>query len=397
MSLLLSLLVAAAMLAAGYALGVAVTRKAAQASQLQAHDAAVRAEARLDAERQAHDEALQRLQQLLKQQAEQLRQEFRSISAEALRSQGEGLRREHLHSLEALLSPLEKDIDAFRTQFVTSHSDFRLHMARLTERTESLGLEAENLAKALKGNNKLQGNWGEAVLDNLLAASGLTEGRDYSLQRHIDNRQGGAAIPDVIVHLPEGRNLVVDAKASLTAYTDYVAATDEDQRARLLKEHVRSLSQHVKELAAKNYAALVDGHIGYVLMFVPGEAPYMAAVCADPTLTTEAYRRHVIIVNPTNLLMALQLAYHLWQSERQQQSVHEIYEAAEKLYRKFATFAQNFVKIGNGLTQLQKTYDEAEKQLHTGRGNIVARLEAWRTKGMTTSASLPPQLASDEE
>ena len=199
------------------------------------------------------------------------------------------------------------------------------------------------------------------------------------------------------MHLPEDRNLIIDSKVSLKAFTEYVAADDAIEQDRLLKEHVRSVRQHIKELSVKNYNKVVPNSIGYVLMFIPGEAAYVAAVTADPTLPTDAYAQQVILINPTNPLMALQLAYNLWQSELQSRSVNEIYASAEKLYKKFSTFAQNFVKIGNSINQLQRTYNEAQGQLSTGRGNIVSQLEGWKKKGLTPNATLPEELTQDCE
>ena len=213
----------------------------------------------------------------------------------------------------------------------------------------------------------------------------------------MNDGRGSVAIPDVVVHLPENRNVIIDSKVSLKAFTDYVAADDALEQDRLLKEHVRSVRAHIKELGAKNYDRLVPDSIGYVLMFIPGEAAYVAAVTAAPTLPTEAYAQHVILINPTNLLMALQLAYNLWQSELQSRSVSEIYASAEKLYKKFSTFAQNFVKIGNSIDQLHRTYDEAQRQLSTGRGNIVSQLEGWKKKGLTPSSSIPDELTAESD
>ena len=350
----------------------------------------VKAKALLEAERTHSEEAMRK-------QAAALRAEFKAMSVEMMRTQGDQLRQQHLNSLEALLKPLGHDIEQFRTQFVAGHASLDRYIKDLVAQTNSLGQEADNLAKALKGNNKLQGNWGEAVLANLLGASGLTEGRDYTLQQHVADGKGSTAIPDVVVHLPENRQVIIDSKVSLKAFTDYVAATDAAAQERLLKEHVRSVRQHVKELAAKDYHKAVRDSIGYVLMFIPGEAAYMAAVQADPQLPADAYAARIILINPTNLLMALQLAHNLWQSELQSRSVNEIYCSADKLYKKFSTFAQNFVKIGNGLNQLQRTYDEAFRQLSTGRGNIVSQLEGWKKKGLTPSASLPEELTDEAE
>lgn len=379
MNLLICIIVAVVAFAAGYFLATLRTQRE-----------AISAKAQLKAEQQHADENMRR-------QAQALRAEFKAMSVEMMRTQGDALRQQHLHSLEALLKPLGHDIEDFRTQFVKDHASLDSYIKALVEQTTTLGKEADALAKALKGNTKLQGNWGEAVLSNLLCAAGLTEGRDYTLQEHHADGRGSVAIPDVVVHLPEERNLIIDSKVSLKAFTEYVAADDAIEQDRLLKEHVRSVRQHIKELSAKNYNKIVPNSIGYVLMFIPGEAAYVAAVTADPTLPTDAYAQHVILINPTNLLMALQLAYNLWQSELQSRSVNEIYASAEKLYKKFSTFAQNFVKIGNSINQLQRTYNEAQGQLSTGRGNIVSQLEGWKKKGLTPNASLPEELTQEGE
>lgn len=377
MNTIIGLILAVVAFAAGYFLATLRTQRE-----------AISAKARLQAEQQHAEDNMKR-------QAQALRAEFKAISVEMMRTQGDALRQQHLNSLEQLLKPLGHDIEDFRTQFVKGHASLDGYIKALVEQTTSLGEEADALAKALKGNTKLQGNWGEAVLSNLLSASGLTEGRDYTLQEHHADGRGSVAIPDVVVHLPQSRNLIIDSKVSLKAFTEYVATDDALEQDRLLKEHVRSVRQHIKELSVKNYNKIVPDSIGYVLMFIPGEAAYVAAVTADPTLPTEAYAQHVIIINPTNLLMALQLAYNLWQSELQSRSVNEIYTSAEKLYKKFSTFAQNFVKIGNSIDQLQRTYGDAQRQLSTGRGNIVSQLEGWKKKGLNPSTSLPEDLTQD--
>ena len=183
---------------------------------------------------------------------------------------------------------------------------------------------------------------------------------------------------------------------SLTAYADACAAEDVAERDNLLREHVQSVRRHIRELSQKDYGRKVKGSIGYVLMFIPNEAAYMAALTTEPKLSAEAYAQRVILLNPSNLLMALQLAYNLWQSEMQSRSVNEIVQSAEKLYKKFTLFATNFVQIGRSLRQLQDTYDRADKQLHTGRGNIVAQLEGWRKKGLNPASQMPAELAAEE-
>lgn len=364
---------------------------AAKATAEQARLEAAEAKAKLESERTHAEEAM-------KKQAQALRTEFKAMTAEMLRTQGDSLRSEHLNALNALLTPLGRDIASFKTQFVSGHAAMDKYIKELVAQTSAIGREAEDLAKALRGNSKLQGNWGEAVLANLLEATGLERGRDYEVQVNTKTDDGRTLIPDVVVHLPGGRHLIIDSKVSLTAYTAFVAAEGDasaEERARLLKEHVKSVRAHIKELSEKRYDKLVPGAIGYVLMFVPGEAAYVAAVGAEPTLATEAYSRRVILINPGNLLMALQLAHNLWQSELQSRSVKEIYDSAERLYKKFANFAANYVKIGAALQQAQRAYDDAEKQLRTGRGNIVQQLEDWKKKGLTTSAEIPERLTSE--
>lgn len=347
------------------------------------------AEARLETER-IHTE------KTLKAQAAALREEFRNIASETVRHEGTALRNAHIHSLESLLSPLEKDIADFRTHFIKGHADIGRHIHDLIEQTSAVGKEANDLAKALRGNTKLQGNWGEAVLKNLLETSGLTEGRDFTTQENTHDEEGHRLIPDVVVHLPEQRDLIIDSKVSLTAFTRYVAEENPVEATLLLKEHVASVRRHIRELSDKQYDKVVKDSIGYVLMFIPSEPAYVSAVMAEPNLMTEAYSRHVILINPTNLLMALQLAYNLWQSELQSRSVREIYDSAEKLYKKFATFSKSFMQIGQNIQTLSGVYDKAQKQLSTGRGNIVTQLEGWKKKGLTPSVELPSALLQDE-
>lgn len=357
-------------------------------------------DARSDAEKyKARYEAELESRELREKKYESMREEFRKIAMEVTRTEGDQVRREHASALASMLSPLGRDIAAFREQFLKGHADMNRYIKDLIDQTDTVSRGAEELARALRGNSKLQGNWGEAVLANLLSAAGLTEGRDFTLQERTKDDEGRELIPDVVVHLPGSRAVVIDSKVSLTAYTDFIATDEGDtaRRAALLKEHVASVRRHIMELSKKKYDKVVKDSIGYVLMFIPGEAAYAAAVTADPHLTTDAYGRRVILLNPGNLLMALQLAYNLWQSEMQSRSVGEIYASADKLYHKFALFAQSFLSIGQGITRLAATYEKAEKQLASGRGNIVSQLEEWKKKGLTPSTDIPEALTGESE
>lgn len=326
MNAILVLLLCAAVGVAGYVVGLLRARRALGGAVEQARRDAAAAEARLDAERRHAAEARDA-------QAQALRSEFRAVARDLAQTEGQTLRAEHLHLLEAQLGPLGKSIESFREQFVAGHAAMDRYVKDLMERAEAVGREAGELAQALRGNNKLQGNWGEAVLGNLLDAAGLTRGRDYDVQYQTHDDAGRRLIPDVVVHLPGGRAVIVDSKVSLTAYVQYATAEAPAEQERQLREHVASVRRHIKELSQKDYGAVVPGSIGYVLMFIPGEAPYAAALAAAPQLPAEAYADRVILVNPTNLLMALQLAHNLWQSDLQRRSVGEIYASAEKLYR----------------------------------------------------------------
>lgn len=340
---------------------------------------------RLEMEREKA-EALRRSEQ------EMMRTEMKKMALDVARTQGEALRSANREQIGALLDPLGRELHLFKESLTAGHASLDTHIRHLMERTLEIGKEANELTRALKTDSKKQGNWGEAVLSNLLEASGLREGHDYEMQAAETDDDGKKRIPDVVVHFPGGRNVVIDSKVSLTAYTASVGAADEAERNRLLREHVLSVRRHVRELSEKSYDRLVPGAIGYVLMFMPSEAAYMAALETEPSLSTEAYARRVILLSPANLLTTLQLAYNLWQSERQSQSVQEIYRSADRLYTKFVRFARTFETVGNGIRQLADNYEKAEKQLCTGRGNVVSQLEQWREKGMNSTARMPESL-----
>ncbi len=314
-----------------------------------------------------------------------IRDDLKEVAADLVRRESTDLRRLHRDTLLELLDPLDRDLKDFHERMVTGNTELKTNIQALVSQTQSVGQQAEQLTRALQGNNKIQGNWGEGILKNVLSASGLEPGRDFEVQVHLPD----GLVPDVIVHLPENRHLVVDSKVSLTAFIAYANAEDEDERRRLLRKHLDSVRTHVSELSAKHYEKRVAGAIGYVLMFIPHEAAYVAAVTADNNLSAEAYKRHVILVNPTNLLMALQLTENLWQSERQKKNVEQIYHSAERLYKKFVLFSENFQRIGQSIQSLHSTYDRALGQLAEGKGNIIHQLEDWKQKGLSTSENIP--------
>lgn len=256
-------------------------------------------------------------------------------------------------------------------------------IATLREQTRQIGTDANNLAQALKGDSKTQGDWGEMILDTLLEASGLRKGEEYFVQESVKDDNGANKRPDVIVRFPEGRNVVIDSKVSLTAYSEAMATTDEAERDRLMALHVKSVETHVKELAAKDYGSVVDGAIGFVLMFIPNESSYIAAMRRKPSLSRDAYSRKVIIISPSNLLMALQLAYNLWQYDRQNKNVAAIVDQARKLYEKMATFQGTYEDIRKKLRSLTESVEKGDNQLQSGQGNMIGMTEKLRNMGVT--------------
>lgn len=256
-------------------------------------------------------------------------------------------------------------------------------IATLREQTRQIGTDANNLAQALKGDSKTQGDWGEMILDTLLEASGLRKGEEYFVQESVKDDNGANKRPDVIVRFPEGRNVVIDSKVSLTAYSEAMATTDEAERDRLMALHVKSVEAHVKELAAKDYGSVVDGAIGFVLMFIPNESSYIAAMRRKPSLSRDAYSRKVIIISPSNLLMALQLAYNLWQYDRQNKNVAAIVDQARKLYEKMATFQGTYEDIRKKLRSLTESVEKGDNQLQSGQGNMIGMTEKLRNMGVT--------------
>lgn len=325
-----------------------------------------------------------------KEEAAAQRAVLQEMATNVAKTESTELRRLHRDTLLEMLDPLDQDLRRFHRLFIEGNTAVKTSVDALVRQTQAVGQQAEELSRALRGNSKLQGNWGEGILENLLEASGLRRDEDFDVQPHFAE---GRFIPDVVVHMPGERRLVIDAKVSLTSFVRYVNAETDEERTRELKAHVESVRQHVRELSDKHYERHVPGAVGHVLMFIPNEAAYVAAVTADSTLNTEAYKRHVILLNPANLLMALQLVHNLWQTERQSKSVQEIYASAERLYKKFALFGENFLRIGQGIDALRRTYDTAENQLTTGRGSIVSQLESWKEKGLnpTTEQKLKAQ------
>ena len=339
------------------------------------------------------------------QKLEALRQEMQKNAAEQLAAKQRDLQESNRTQMDELLKPIKEQFADFKKTVEESKTQNEVNkkelqntfeatmklfqqeqqqtVAHLKEQTLRIGSDAANLTKALKGDSKMQGDWGEMVLETILENSGLRKDEEFFIQENTKDESGHNYRPDVVVRFPEGRSVVIDSKVSLTAYTDAVAAEDEAERDRLLKAHAASVRKHIDELAEKDYSKLVDDAIGFVLMFIPNETSYIAAMRQQPDLSRYAYQKKIIIISPSNLLMALQLAYNLWQYDRQNKNVEKIVKTAADLYDKVVGFEDTFSGIGDLLTRLSTSYAKAKNQLYDGAGNVMRRVESLKSLGIT--------------
>ena len=331
-----------------------------------------------------------------------LREQFVNLAETKLRSSADGLSRLNRERLAEIMGPFQEQLDRFRSAFeenrrqqIENKASFDQAITDLGRRAMQIGADAENLARALKSESKTQGDWGELVLANILSAAGLKEGVDYTLQAEERDENGRRIIPDVEIALPDGEKLLVDSKTSITAYLDYVAAEDETAKDAAAKEHVASVRRHMNELADKDYIKKVHGSQNYILMFIPNEGGYLLAMERDRKLATDAFRRHVIIVNPSTLLLCLEIVALLRSREAQNENAEKISAAAAKMYEKFVGFSDTFTDIGKRLDGLSDAYAKAHGQLCDGNANVVRQLERLKEMGVVTSKSVNPRMLAD--
>jgi len=379
----------------------------------------------LEAERKHGEQLRNELQKQAEAKNRLLQEEVRNMAAQMLDESREKMNTTDKERLDALLSPLKERLEAFnqtvtnnskentanKTEIKTTFEEAmkRLHaeqeltikamrenqeraVKELREQTERIGNDAASLTQALKGDSKMQGDWGEMILDKTLEDCGLIQGQQYFLQENYKDKDGNNFRPDAVIVFPNEERAVIDAKVSLTAYQAAIREDNATERERYLKEHVSSIKKHVDELSAKNYEKLVPGCIGFVLMFVPYESGYSAALKTDPSILQYAYRKHIIILSPSNLLMALQLTHTMWQNFRMTKNVEEILHQSNELFDKFVTFAETFVKLGADIERLQQDFSRAKRQLNEGKGNIVRRLEGLKTLGISPKKQIPESL-----
>jgi len=332
---------------------------------------------------------------------------FKNLATQVLKSNSQDLREQSQVQLEQLLTPLKENIEAFKkTVADTYNSEARERFSlqerirELIELNNSIGQEARQLSTALRGNNKMQGDWGEMILESILEKSGLTRGREFDVQvatnergEALRNAAGNALRPDVVVYYPDGRCVVIDSKVSLSAYVDMVNCQDAVQAESYGRSHVASVRRHIAELAHKNYQDFVGGrHTDFVMMFIPNEGAYIQAMQVDNRLWQDAYDARVLIVSPTHLIAALRLVEQLWRQDKVRSNVEAIATEGGNMYDKLVGFIDDMKRIDKALVSTREAYDKAINKLSDGRGSLVSRAEKMRKLGAKVSKSLPQDM-----
>ncbi|ANQ57468.1 DNA recombination protein RmuC [Vibrio parahaemolyticus] len=354
-------------------------------------------QARHEQMNQANAEKLQ----ILEQAEMRLKQQFEHLANQLFEEKTAKVDLQNRQSLEGLLSPLKEQLEGFKKQVNDSFSQEAkerhtlVHELKNLQRlNEQMTREAVNLTQALKGDNKQQGNWGEVVLARVLAESGLREGHEYETQVNLQSEAGKRYQPDVIVHLPQNKQVVVDSKMALVAYERYFNAETDAERDRALNAHLTALRAHIKGLSMKDYHKLKGiQSLDYVLMFIPVEPAFQVAIQADPSLIKDAMEQNIILVSPTTLLVALRTIDNLWRNERQNENAKLIAQRATKLYDKLRLFIDDMEGLGGALDRANQTYQGAMNKLATGRGNVIRQAESFRQLGVEIKRPISSDLA----
>ncbi len=352
--------------------------------------------ARLSAEKQSSSEKLQ----LLQQAKEQMNKEFRDLAAQVMEKNSDRFGKQQQENLSNILDPFKEQLGEFRKRVDHVYDIESRDRVSLLKEIEGLKMlnqqiteEASNLTQALKGDRKAQGNWGEVILERVLEASGLQKGREYETQMHLQSHDGNRYLPDVVIHLPENKDIIVDAKVSLSAYERYYAEEDDSLKKNHLKDHIQAIRQHVEKLSDKKYDDLKGVNtLDFVIIFIPIEPAYLLAAQEDQNIFSESLARKIIIVSPTTLLATLRIVENVWRFERQNKNAEEIARQAGRLYDKFVGFVGDIDAVGLRLDQAYKSYEEAKNKLVQGKGNLVRSTERLKELGAKTRKQLDENL-----
>ena len=330
---------------------------------------------------------------------EKFSKEFENLANKILDEKSTKFTKQNKENLENILNPLKEKIKTFEDKVEKTHKEsidyhaaLRQQILDLNKMNEQMSREALNLTRALKGDSKIQGNWGELVLERVLEKSGLEKDREYVVQQSFVKKDGSRLLPDVIINLPDGKKMIIDSKVSLTDYERYINS-DEDQRESHLKSHLTSLKKHIEQLSSKKYEDLYEMESpDFVLMFIPIEPAFAIALNRDNTLYNKAFEQNIVIVTPTTLLATLRTIDSMWSNEKQQRNAIEIARQAGALYDKFDGFISDLTKVGTRMDDAKKEYEEAMKKLVLGRGNLISRVENLKKMGAKAKKSMPDQI-----
>jgi DNA recombination protein RmuC len=340
----------------------------------------------------------------LKEKNEMLMLRFEKTANEIFERKTHQFRDANKESLDLILKPLKDNISDFKQRVEEIYSKenenrgaLKAELNNLMELNRRITEETNNLTSALRGNSKVQGDWGEMILDTILESSNLQKGIHYTTQTNVKDAEGNNLRPDVILNLPDGKRVVIDSKVSLTAYVNYCACEDEESRRRTMADHLRSVRSHVNELGRKSYQESVLGSPDFVIMFIPTEPAFLAAVQHEDGLWDEAYRKKVIISSPTNLFGMLKIVDDLWKRDDLGRNANRIAREGAMMYDKFVGFVNTLESIGKNIDTMQGNYDKAMKQLRTGTGNLVSRAQRLSALNIKISKSLPQSMLEESD
>ena len=349
--------------------------------------ARAKVEAELDAERRSATEKARSQEEFEKT----LREQFRNLATDVLSEQSRQFKEDNRESIDLILKPFKDNITDFRTRVETIFTEqtkesgsLKKELQILMSLNQQITTETTNLTNALRGNSKVQGDWGEMILETILDSSNLIQGIHYDTQYNIKDEEGKNLRPDVVLHLPNNKKIIIDSKVSLTAYVNYVSANDEAERKVAMAAHIASVRQHVKELGTKSYQQLLQSP-DFVIMFVPNEPAFLDALKEDNTIWSDAYDKKVIISSPTNLFALLKIVDDLWRREEQNKNHKKILDESVRLYEQLLAFTIDLEAVGTNIGKAKEAYDSAYKRLHTGNNNIVRVGERLRKLGLPTT------------
>lgn len=387
----------------GMSLGYFFARRKISRKQLEEHT-------KINVEREILEEKLKFIEdrnsmhlEMLATNKKELTKEFENLANKIFESKEEKFKVQSKEAIDSSLSPLRRDINDFKKQVESAYDKESKErnilvgqISELQKQTMKVSADAVNLANALRGDNKTQGNWGEFVLERLLEDAGLTKGREYQVQTSFKNEEDKRRNPDVVVHLPEGRDIIIDSKVSLVAYEKYFHEEDLNKKDKNLAEHITSLKTHIKQLSVKSYEDLQGiKTLDFVIIFIPIEAAFMLALDKFPELMKDAYDKGIILVSPSTLLATLRTIKNLWRYEDQNKNSQLIAERAGGLYDQFVLYVESMEDIGKNISKSYESWNTAYKRLSSGKGNLIRRSEEIKRLGAKTKKHLPESLKRD--